>query len=122
MKIASILIVGVYGILAVICLLVGHLFPDLNEWSDWMLGACGCHAALSLIISASRVTDGGKIAAWCWQGISTFSGAALLFVYELHPIRIVLIAAATLGGVTMLVTLAFLILLRIPINEHKNKL
>lgn len=120
MKTASLSIIGVYGILAAICFLVGQLFPNLNEWSYWMLVVCGGHAALSLIISGTLVADGGKIAAWFWYGISTLSGSVLLFIYALHSIRVVLIAVATLSGFTLLVTLAFLLLLRNPANKFKN--
>lgn len=120
MKTASLLIVGVYGISAAIALLVGHLFSDLNEWSHWILGACGGHAILSLIIAGSPMADGGRIAAWFWHSISTLIGSVLLLIYALHSIWIVLIAAATLGGITIIATLAFLILLKIPITKSKS--
>jgi hypothetical protein len=121
MKKSGILIVGVYGILTTICLLVGYLFPDLKEWSYWMLGTCGGHAALSLIIAGSSVVDGGKIAAWFWHGISTLIVTALLVVYALYSIRIILIAAAILGAATIIITLAFLILLRTSTTKSQKQ-
>jgi hypothetical protein len=114
MKNASILIPVVYGLFSIVCIFIGFLFPILNAWSYWTLCVCGVHAFLSMIISASSVADGGKIAMWFWHAISCITVIALILIYALFLTRIILIAAMILTAFTIISTIVFLVLIKTP--------
>ena len=54
----------------------------------------------------------GKIAAWCWQGLSVLMAAALLLVYVLRQEGGWFLAAAALMAFTGIVTLVLAMVLK----------
>lgn len=59
-----------------------------------------------------QMLDAGRIAAWCWQGISAPLCAGLLLMYDRTQQGGWLLAAAVLGGFTLLVTLVLVLVLK----------
>lgn len=112
MKNMKIILTAVYSVAAALALLSGMVYPQVKEWSYWAVGVCVLHGLLSLVVAAARMADAGRIAAWCWQCISTLASAALLLGYASTRQGGWLLAAAALGGFTLLATLVLTLVLK----------
>ena len=119
MKTIRIVLVAVFGLLVGLMLLTGVLFPSARDWLYVAAGMCGLHVLLALIVTVCKMADAGKIAAWCWQGISTLICVSLLITHSMRNDRGWLRAAAGLLGFTMLVTLVFGLVLK-PTTQLQN--
>ena len=58
------------------------------------------------------MVDAGKIAAWCWHGLSALVVSGLLLAYVLRHEGGWFLAAAALTAFTVLVTLVFVLVLK----------
>ena len=112
MRIMKIILIAVYAIAAGLVLLGGVVYPQVKVWSYWAAGVCGLHGLLSLIVASVKMLDAGRIAAWCWQGISAPLCVVLLLTYDRTQQGGWLLAAAALGGFTLLVTLVLTLVLK----------
>jgi hypothetical protein len=119
MKSTKIILVSIFAAAAGLFLLAGQLYPQLENGSYLALGACIIHALLSLIVASCKMADAGRIAAWCWQGISTMLSIGLLFAFHLRNEKGWFLAAATLMAFTLLVTLVFALTLKPEINSEQ---
>jgi hypothetical protein len=108
----KIILFAVYGVAALFVLLCGRVYPQVKEWSYWGAGVCGLHALLSFVVASCRMAGAGRIAAWCWQGISTLLCVALLLTHALRQEGGWFLAAASVAGFTLLVTLVFTLVLK----------
>jgi len=70
------------------------------------------HGLLSFIVASVKMSDAGRISAWCWQGISTLICVGLLLTYACTQQGGWLLAAATFGGFTLLVTMVLALVLK----------
>lgn len=93
-------------------LLGGVVYPHVKEWSYWAAGVCVLHGLLSLIVASVKMADAGRISAWCWQGISAPVSVGLLLAYDRSQQGGWLLAAATLIGFTLVVTLVLALVLK----------
>ena len=93
-------------------LLCGLVYPEAKVWSYLAAGSCGLHLALALVVALRPLLDAGKIAAWCWQGLSALLVAGLLLPYGLGQGGGWFLAAAALAGFTVLVTLVLALVLK----------
>jgi hypothetical protein len=93
-------------------LLGGLVYPQVKDWSYLAAGVCGLHLLLAFIVASVKIADAGRIAAWCWQGISTLLCVGLLLTYALRQEGGWLLAAAVLAGFTLLVTLVLTLVLK----------
>jgi hypothetical protein len=101
----KIILVAVYGLAALFALACGWVYPSARSWSHLAGGSCLVHLALAWVVAVRPLLDAGKIAAWCWQGISALLVAALLLAYLHSGSGGWLLAALALIGFTSLVTL-----------------
>ena len=108
----KIILMAVYAVAAGLVLMGGALYPQVKEWSYWAAGVCALHGLLSLIVAAVKMSDAGRIAAWCWQGISAPLCVGLLLAYATTQQGGWLLAAATLCGFTLLTTLVLTLVLK----------
>ncbi len=108
----KIILIAVYGIAAVLMALGGLVYPEIKEGMYWAAGVFGLHGVLSLIIEARNMGNAGRIVAWCWQGISALLCAGLLVTYAQDQRGGWLLAAAALGGFTLVVTLVLALVLK----------
>ncbi len=115
----KIILVTIFAAAAGLVLLAGQLYPQMEHWSYLAAGACTIHALLSVIVAACKMADAGRIAAWCWQGISTMLSIGLLFAFNLRNEKGWFLAAATLMVFTLLVTLVFVLTLKPEINSER---
>lgn len=102
----------IYGMVAVLSLLCGWFYPTVLHWSYLAVGACVLYCILSLIVAVRSMADAGKIAAWCWHGLSGLITLGLMLVYVLRQEGGWFLAAAALTGFTVLVTLVFVVVLK----------
>ena len=107
----KIILPAVYGMAALFALLCGFVYPEAKVWSYLAAGSCGLHMALALAVVLRPLLDAGKIAAWCWQGLSALLVAGLLLPYGLGQGGGWFLAAAALAGFTVLVTLVLALVL-----------
>jgi hypothetical protein len=112
MRNMKIILMAVYAITAGLGLPSGIVYPQVKEWSYWAAGVCVLHGLLSLIVAAGNISDAGRIAVWCWHGISALACLGLLLTYALTQQGGWLIGAAAMGGFTLLVTLALVLVLK----------
>jgi hypothetical protein len=119
MKSMKIILVTLFGAAAGLLLLAGQLFSQVETWSYLAACACAFHAILSLIVASCRMADAGRIAAWCWHGISTMLNIGLLLVYQLRNEKGWILASAMLVAFTFLVTLVFALILKPDINSER---
>ena len=108
----KIILLATYGLCSALALVTGWVYPDARAWSHMAVGAFSGHLVLAFAVSLRSVPDAGKIAAWCWQGVSALLVAALLVPYGLGQGGGWLIAALTVAGFTVLVTLVLALVLR----------
>ena len=108
----KIILLAVYGVAALFALLCGLVYPAAQGWSYLAAGSCGLHLALAMVVALRPLLDAGKIAAWCWQGLSALLVAGLLLPYGLGQGGGWFLAAAALAGVTVLVTLVLALVLK----------
>ena len=108
----KIILIAVYGIAAVLMVLGGYVYPDVKEWACWAAGVGCLHGLLSLIIEGRNMATAGRIVAWCWLGISALLCAGLLLTYAQDQRGGWLLAAAALGGFTLVVTLVLALVLK----------
>lgn len=108
----KIILIAVYAIAAVLMVLGGLVYPQVKEWAYWAAGVFGLHGLLSLIIEARNMGNAGRIAAWCWQGISALFCVGLLLTHAHDQQGGWLLAAAALGGFTVVVTLVLALVLK----------
>ncbi len=108
----KIILVAVYGVAALFALVCGLVYPEAKVWSYLAGGSCLMHLALALIVAMRPLVDAGKIAAWCWQGLSVLLVAALLLPFGLGHGGGWLLAAVALAGFTALVTLVLALVLQ----------
>ena len=112
MKTMKIMLIAVYAIAAGLVLLGGVVYPQVKEWSYWAAGVCGLHGLLSFIVASVKMADAGRIAAWCWQGISSLFCVGLLLTYARTQHGGWLLTVAALGGFTLLATLVLALVLK----------
>ncbi len=105
------ILVGVYVVAALFALVCGWVYPEAKGWSYLAGGSCLAHLALVPIVAVRPLLDAGKIAAWCWQGLSALLVAALLLPYGLGHGGGWLLAIA-LAAFTTLVTLVLALVLQ----------
>jgi hypothetical protein len=115
----KIILLTIFAAAAGLILLTGQLYPQVENWSFLAAGACAIHALLSLIVSSCKMADAGRIAAWCWQGISTMLSIGLLLLFNLRNEKGWFLASATLVAFTLLVTLVFALILKPDINSEQ---
>ena len=108
----KIILVAVYGVIAALLLLCGWIYPVAKVWSYLAAGSCGLHLGLALVVALRPLLDAGKIAAWCWQGLSALLVMALLLPFGLGQDSGWLLAAVALASFTALVTLVLALVLR----------
>lgn len=108
----KIILISIYAIAAGLVLLGGVVYPQVKEWSYWAAGVCALHGLLSLIVASVKMAYAGQIAARCWHGISTVLCVGLLLIYARTQQGGWLLAAAALGGFTLLVTLVLALALK----------
>ena len=99
------ILVAVYGGAALLALLGSWVYPAAKLGAQLAAGAFALHLALALVVALRPLLDAGKIAAWCWQGMSALAVAGLLLTHALRQEGGWLLAAAALMGFTVLVTL-----------------
>jgi len=114
----KIILVSVYGVAALFALFCGWVYPIAKMWSYFAAGSCGLHLILALVIALRPLMDAGKIAAWCWQGLSTLLVAGLLLTYGLRQEGGWLLAAVALSAFTVLVTLVFSLVLKSDVRAR----
>lgn len=119
MKSTKVILVSIFAVATGMVLMAGQLYPRVENWSHLAAGACAAHAMLSLIVASCKMADAGRIAAWCWHGISAVLSAGLLLAYILYDEKVWFLAAATLVGFTFLVTLVFALILKPDINAER---
>jgi len=107
-----VLTVAVYAVGAAILVLVGILYPSLRTWSHWSGGVCLFYCLLSLAVATVGLAAAAQLAARFWYGLSTVLTVGLLLAFESGHRRACLIIAAAVVGLALLVTLAFVMLLR----------
>jgi hypothetical protein len=108
----KIILVAVYAVAAGLVLLGGVVYPQVKEWSYWAASVCTLHGLLSLIVASVKMADAGRIAAWCWQGISALMSVGLLLIFAHTQQGGWFLAAAVLVGFTLLVTLVLALVLK----------
>ena len=97
----------VYALGAVLVLLCGLFYPAVVRWSHLGAGACGLYGVLSLIVAVRPMADAGKIAAWCWYGLSVLITEGVLLAYVLGDAAGWFLAAVGLAFFSVVVTLVF---------------
>ena len=107
----QVILVAIFSMAAGLLLLSGVFYQQVKMWSYLAAGVCGLHLALSLVVARCRMVDAGRIAAWCWQGISSMLCIGLLLAKTLRDENGWLLAAAVLGGFTLLVTLVLVLVI-----------
>lgn len=106
------ILVAVYGMAALLALLGSWVYPAAKLGAQLAAGAFALHLALALVVALRPLLDAGKIAAWCWQGMSALAVAGLLLTHALRQEGGWLLAAAALMGFTVLVTLVLALVLQ----------
>lgn len=106
------ILTAVYGVAAAFALLCGWFYPEVLRWSYLAAGVCLIHGVLSVVVAVRSIADAGKIAAWCWHGLSTLAASGLLLAYVLRQEGGWFLAAAALTGFTLLVTLVLTLVLK----------
>ncbi len=112
MKTMRIILIATFALTAVLVLLAGVLYPQMKNWSYLAAGIAFLHGVLALVVASRSMADAGRIAAWCWQGISTLLCIGLLLAQALRNENGWFLAAAALSGFTLLVTLVFALVLK----------
>jgi hypothetical protein len=107
----KIILVAGYVVAALFVLLCGWVYPQAKAWSYLAGASCLVHLALALVVAVRPMTDAGRIAAWCWQGVSALLVMALLLPYGLGQGGGWLLAAVALAGFTVLITLVLALVL-----------
>jgi hypothetical protein len=105
------ILLAVYGVAAVFALVCGWVYPAAQVWSYLAGGSCLGHLAMALIVAMRPLVDAARIAAWCWQGVSTLGVAALLLPYGLGQGGGWFLASVALASFTLLVTLVVALVL-----------
>jgi hypothetical protein len=108
----KIILTAVYGLAAVLVLLCGLFYPAVVRWSYLGAGACGLYGVLSLIVAVRPLADGGRIAAWCWHGLSVLITEGLLLVYVLGDTAGWFLVAVGLAFFSVVATLVFCLVLK----------
>ena len=108
----KIILTVVYALAAVFVLLCGLFYPAVARWSYLGARACGLHGVLSLIVAVRPLSDGGKIAAWCWLGLSVLITVRLLLAYVLRQEAGWFLVAVGLAFFSVAVTLVFCLVLK----------
>ena len=108
----KIILTATYGIAAAFALLCGWFYPVAVRWSYLAAGACVLYGILSLMVALRPMADAGKIAAWCWHGLSGLVTLSLLLAYVLRQEGGWFLAAVALTGFTVIVTLVFALVLK----------
>jgi hypothetical protein len=106
------ILIVVYGLAVALVFVCGWLYPTLAGWSHLAGAGCALYAILSLIVAGRPIADAGKIAAWCWHGLSTLGTIGLLLAYAFRQEGIWLLGATALAFFAIVVTLAFCLVLR----------
>jgi FtsH-binding integral membrane protein len=112
---------AIYGMVALFALLCGWFYPVVMGWSYLAAGACGLYGMLSLIVAVRSMADAGKIAAWCWHGLSGLMTLGLLLLYVLREEGGWFLAAAALTCFTVLVTLVLARALKPDNSTNKQR-
>ncbi len=108
----KIILIVVYGLAAALVLICGFFYPAAVRWSYLGAAACGVYGVLSLIVAVRPLADGGKIAAWCWHGLSVLITVGLLLAYVLRQEVGWFLAAVGLAFFSVAVTLVFCLVLK----------
>jgi FtsH-binding integral membrane protein len=108
----KIILIAIYGMAAAFALLCGWFYPAAMRWSYLAAGACGLYGILSLIVATRPMADAGRIAAWCWHGLSALVTVGLLLVYVLRQEAGWFLAAVAVTGFSVLLTLVFALVLK----------
>jgi hypothetical protein len=107
----KIILTAVYALGAVLVLLCGLFYPAAVRWSYLGAGACGLYGVLSLIVAVRPMADAGKIAAWCWHGLSVLVTEGLLLGYLLGDAGAWFLAAVGMAFLSIVVTLVLCLVL-----------
>lgn len=102
----------VYTLAAVLVLLCGLFYPATVRWSYLEAEVCGLYGLLSLIVAVRPMADAGRIAAWCWHGLSVLITERLLLAYVLRQEAGWFLAAVGLAFFSVVVTLVFCLVLK----------
>jgi len=106
------ILTAIYGMVAAFALLCGWCYPVAMRWSYLAAGVCLVYGILSLAVAVRPMADAGKIAAWCWHGLSGLITLGLLLAYVLRQEGGWFLAAAAQTGFTVLVTLVLAVVLK----------
>ena len=96
-----IILIAFFAMAAVVVLLAGLLYPQLKNWSYLAAGIASLHGVLALVVAWRSIADAGRIAAWCWQGISTLLCIGLLLAQAFRNENGWFLAVAALIGFTL---------------------
>ncbi|MBO4715957.1 MAG: hypothetical protein J5672_07640 [Verrucomicrobia bacterium] len=96
-----------YGVVSLLLLLCGILFPDVMNGALIGILFCVIHCVFSMVILSKKdMADAGAMGICSWYGISALVCVVLSFLYPTDAGKICVLQAAVLTGFTGVATLA----------------